>query len=49
MPIEETAERAVSESQMLTFSLKVDTAAYTNVDRYLQSGNRPPEDAVRVE
>ena len=33
----------------LTFSLKVDTAAYTNVARYIESGNLPPSDAVRTE
>ena len=33
----------------LTFSLKVDTAAYTNVSRFLESGNLPPRDAVRTE
>ena len=33
----------------LTFSLKVDTAAYTNVARFLESGNLPPHDAVRTE
>jgi len=33
----------------LTFSLKVDTAAYTNVARYIESGNLPPHDAVRTE
>ncbi|MDR0964324.1 MAG: VWA domain-containing protein [Clostridium sp.] len=36
-------------ASMLTFSLKVDTAAYTNVARYIQSGNLPPKDAVRTE
>ena len=33
----------------LTFSLKVDTAAYTNVARFIESGNLPPRDAVRTE
>ena len=33
----------------LTFSLKVDTAAYTNVTRFIESGNLPPRDAVRTE
>ena len=31
------------------FSLKVDTAAYTNILRYIKSGNVPPVDAVRTE
>ena len=38
-----------SENSMLTFSLKVDTASYRNVVRYIESGNRPPADAVRIE
>jgi Ca-activated chloride channel family protein len=32
-----------------TFSIDVDTGAYANVRRFLQSGNLPPADAVRVE
>ncbi|MCL2122367.1 MAG: VWA domain-containing protein [Clostridiales bacterium] len=38
-----------SEKTMLTFSLKVDTASYRNVVRYIGSGNLPPADAVRIE
>lgn len=32
-----------------TFSLDVDTGSYSNVRRFLVAGNRPPQDAVRVE
>lgn len=32
-----------------TFSIDVDTAAYANVRRYLNSGSLPPKDAVRIE
>ena len=32
-----------------TFSLKVDTAAFTNVQRYINDGNLPPSNAVRTE
>jgi Ca-activated chloride channel family protein len=32
-----------------TFSIDVDTASYANVRRYLQSGQLPPKDAVRIE
>ena len=39
-----TADLATS-----TFSIDVDTGAYANVRRFLQSGNLPPADAVRVE
>jgi Ca-activated chloride channel family protein len=34
---------------MTTFSLKVDTASYDNVARYIQDGMLPPSDAVRTE
>jgi Ca-activated chloride channel family protein len=37
------------DEQKITFSLKVDTAAYTNVKRYVGDGFFPPEDAVRTE
>ena len=37
------------ENPLLTFSLKVDTASYRNVVRYIESGNLPPTDAVRIE
>jgi Ca-activated chloride channel homolog len=32
-----------------TFSIDVDTASYSNVRRFLNQGQRPPRDAVRVE
>ncbi len=32
-----------------TFSIDVDTAAYSNVRRFIQQGNLPPQDAVRIE
>jgi hypothetical protein len=32
-----------------TFSIDVDTASYANLRRYLESGQRPPKDAVRIE
>ena len=38
-----------AENSMLTFSLKVDTASYRNVVRYIESGSLPPADAVRIE
>ncbi len=43
-PIKRVAEDPVS-----TFSIDVDTAAYSNVRRFLNDGTRPPRDAVRVE
>ncbi len=32
-----------------TFSIDVDTASYANVRRFLNQGNLPPKDAVRIE
>ncbi len=39
-----TAEQPVS-----TFSIDVDTGAYSNMRRYLQNGSLPPVDSVRLE
>ncbi|NWG53793.1 MAG: VWA domain-containing protein, partial [Hydrogenophilaceae bacterium] len=39
----------VSEAPVSTFSIDVDTASYANVRRYLQGGQLPPPDAVRIE
>ena len=47
--IDENSRVATDIESMLTFSLKVDTAAYTNVARYIESKNLPPRDAVRTE
>ena len=43
-PIKQTAQEPVS-----TFSVDVDTAAYANVRRFLNDGQSPPRDSVRVE
>ncbi len=32
-----------------TFSIDVDVASYSNIRRYLNNGQRPPKDAVRIE
>ncbi len=32
-----------------TFSIDVDTASYTNIRRYIKDGQRPPQEAVRLE
>jgi len=49
LTIDENGQNSTDDESMLTFSLKVDTAAYTNVMRYIESGNTPPADAVRTE
>ena len=36
-------------SPLSTFSVDVDAASYSNVRRFLNQGQRPPKDAVRVE
>lgn len=38
-----------SRAPLSTFSIDVDTASYSNVRRYLRSGQLPPKDAVRIE
>ncbi len=39
----------VSREPLSTFSIDVDTASYANVRRFLNQGQRPPRDAVRIE
>lgn len=39
----------VTENPLSTFSIDVDTASYSNVRRFLNSNQLPPQDAVRVE
>ena len=43
-PVQRAIEQPVS-----TFSIDVDTGAYSNVRRFLNEGRLPPRDAVRVE
>ncbi len=43
-PVRLTAEHPVS-----TFSIDVDTGAYSNIRRFLNAGRLPPRDAVRIE
>src|SRR5262249_26460440 len=38
-----------SEEPLATFSIDVDTASYSNVRRFLDQGQLPPRDAVRIE
>ena len=40
---------SVASSPVSTFSIDVDTGAYSNMRRWLNQGQLPPEDAVRVE
>ncbi len=41
--------RATAQDPLSTFSVDVDTASYANVRRFLEGGQTPPKDAVRIE
>lgn len=41
--------KSVATDPVSTFSIDVDTASYANLRRYLNEGNLPPKDAIRVE
>src|SRR5688500_7988144 len=45
----DSAVKQVAVEQTSTFSIDVDTGAYSNVRRFLMNGQLPPKDAVRVE
>lgn len=46
---EENRMMKTTVSPLSTFSIDVDTASYSNVRRFLEDGQMPPEDAVRTE
>jgi secreted protein with Ig-like and vWFA domain len=48
-PITENPLTQATQQPLSTFSIDVDTAAYANVRRFLNSGSAPPVDAVRIE
>jgi Ca-activated chloride channel family protein len=39
----------VTQHPLSTFSIDVDTASYSNIRRFLNAGQMPPKDAVRIE
>jgi Ca-activated chloride channel family protein len=47
--VDENPFLAVLRNPQSTFSIDVDTASYTNVRRFINSGKLPPTDAVRIE
>jgi len=47
--LDQNPVRLVSEFPVSTFSIDVDTGAYSNVRRFLNGGSLPPQDAVRTE
>jgi Ca-activated chloride channel homolog len=48
-PISENGVFAVADAPRSTFAIDVDTAAMSNVRRFLEDGALPPRDAVRIE
>jgi Ca-activated chloride channel homolog len=47
--IEENIFREALKNPLSTFSIDVDAASYSNVRRFINNGQRPPRDAVRIE
>jgi Ca-activated chloride channel family protein len=47
--VEENPFLPAANNPLSTFSIDVDTASYSNVRRFINSGSLPPKDAVRVE
>ncbi|MCA6074237.1 vWA domain-containing protein [Fulvivirga sedimenti] len=47
--IAEWGYKGVADKPLSTFSIDVDAASYANMRRYLNNGQRPPADAVRIE
>jgi len=48
-PISENGYKYTKETPLSTLSIDVDNASYSNVRRFLNSGQLPPKDAVRIE
>ncbi|WP_233259803.1 von Willebrand factor type A domain-containing protein [Chitinophaga sp. S165] len=48
-PINENIFHNVTAQPLSTFSIDVDRASYSNIRRFLNNGDMPPADAVRVE
>jgi Ca-activated chloride channel homolog len=47
--IEENEFLAVKKNPLSTFSIDVDNASYANIRRFINNGQKPPKDAVRIE
>ncbi|OUJ76216.1 vWA domain-containing protein [Hymenobacter crusticola] len=47
--IQENSFHSAQQEPLSTFSIDVDAASYANVQRFLNQGQRPPRDAVRIE
>ncbi len=47
--IDEGGFKSVSAKPLSTFSIDVDTASYSNMRRFINSGMTPPKDSIRIE
>jgi Ca-activated chloride channel family protein len=47
--VKENGFQKVDKNPLSTFSIDVDAASYTNIRRFINNGNLPPQDAVRIE
>jgi len=47
--IQENSFKEVSKAPLSTFSIDVDAASYSNLRRFIQNGQKPPKDAIRIE
>jgi Ca-activated chloride channel family protein len=48
-PVNENGYRDVRHNPLSTFSIDVDNASYSNIRRFINMGQLPPPDAVRIE
>jgi len=49
LPIDSNPVKQVAEQPVSTFSVDVDSGSYANIRRFIMQGQKPPQDAVRVE
>lgn len=47
--LEENIFHGADKKPLSTFSIDVDAASYTNIRRFINNGERPPKEAVRIE
>ncbi|MCT4587957.1 MAG: von Willebrand factor type A domain-containing protein [Carboxylicivirga sp.] len=47
--VSENGYKEVTKEPLSTFSVDVDRASYTNIRRFLNNGQLPPKDAIRIE
>lgn len=47
--ITENAFKKAGDAPLSTFSIDVDAASYSNMRRFINTGNLPPKDAIRIE